>query len=50
MGRSEEHLNRYPNYLLNLQSRLLEPAVGANVLTVGAIAHAAVVPDHEPAA
>jgi len=45
MGRSEEHLNRYPNYLLEPQSRLLEPAVGANVLTVGAIAHAAVVPD-----
>jgi hypothetical protein len=46
VGRAEEHLNGYPNYLLAPQSRLLEPAVGANVLTVGAIAHAAVVPNH----
>jgi len=45
-GQAEEHLNAYPGYLLEPQSRLLEPAVGANVLTVGAIAHAAVVPDH----
>jgi hypothetical protein len=46
VGRAEEHLNGYPSYLLEPQSRLLEPAVGANVLTVGAIAHAAVVPSH----
>ncbi len=47
-GKSEDHLNAYPSYLLKPQSRLLEPAVGENVLTVGAIAHAAVVPTHNP--
>ncbi len=45
-GHAEDHLNAYPGYLLEPQSRLFEPAVGANVLTVGAIAHAAVVPNH----
>ena len=47
-GKADDHLNAYPGYLLEPQSRLLEPAVGANVLTVGAIAHAAVVPNHDP--
>lgn len=46
--KAEDHLIAYPNYLLEPQSRLLEPSVGANLLTVGAIAHAAMVPNHEP--
>lgn len=47
-GRAEDHLLGYPGYLLEASSRLLEPSTGANVLTVGAVAHAAVVPDHGP--
>lgn len=32
-------LNAYPNYLLDEAARVAEPAVAANVLTVGSIAH-----------
>ncbi len=44
-GRAENHLLSYPGYLLESQSRLFEPSVGANVIAVGAVAHAAAVPD-----
>src|SRR6202035_3102314 len=47
-GHAEDHLTGYPRYLLTSESRLLEPAVGANVLTVGAVAHAAAVPSQGP--
>jgi hypothetical protein len=47
-GQAEDHLIGYPRYLLEVQSRLLEPSVGANVLTVGAVAHAAAVPNDLP--
>ena len=47
-GNPEDHLLGYPRYLLTPQSRLLEPAVGANVLSVGAIAHAAAVATQGP--
>jgi len=40
-GNPEDHLLGYPRYLLTPESRLFEPAVGANVLAVGAVAHAA---------
>lgn len=36
----EKILERYPSYLLDPPSRILDPATAANVLTVGAIAHA----------
>lgn len=36
----EEILKQYPAYLLDPASRILDPATGANVITVGAIAHA----------
>lgn len=47
-GEGEDHLTGYPRYLLTPQSRLLEPGVGANLLTVGAIAHAAAVATRGP--
>jgi hypothetical protein len=40
----EAHLQDYPNYLFSDQSRIIEPATGAIVLTVGALAHKANVP------
>jgi subtilisin family serine protease len=47
-GHAEEVLTDYPSYLLDSPSRLLEPSVGANVLTVGAVAQAAAVPNDLP--
>ncbi len=47
-GHAEEVLTAYPTYLLDSPSRLLEPSVGANVLTVGAVAQAAAVPNDLP--
>lgn len=47
-GHPEDHLNGYPNYLTSGQNRIFEPATAANVLTVGAVAHAAAVRDHGP--
>ena len=47
-GQAEDHLLAYPRYLLEVQCRLFEPSVGANVLAVGAIAHAAAVPNTGP--
>jgi hypothetical protein len=44
-GRADDHLIAYPGYLLEVQSRLLEPSVAANVLAVGAVAHTAAVPN-----
>lgn len=35
----EDILKRYPDYLLDPSSRLLDPATAANVLTVGSMAH-----------
>jgi hypothetical protein len=44
----ESHLIRYPDYLIEKSSRIVEPANAAIALTVGSIAHAASVPaeDH----
>jgi hypothetical protein len=39
----EEHHTAYPAYLTAGQNRIFEPATAANVLTVGAVAHAAAV-------
>lgn len=47
-GHAEETLTAYPSYLLGSPSHLLEPSVGANVLTVGAVAQAAAVPNDLP--
>jgi subtilisin family serine protease len=47
-GHAEETLTAYPGYLLDSLSHLLEPSVGANVLTVGAVAQAAAVPNDLP--
>jgi hypothetical protein len=47
-GNAEDHLTGYPRYLTGPESRLLEPGVAANVLTVGAIAHAAAVTEQGP--
>jgi hypothetical protein len=43
----ESHLIRYPNYLIEGSSRIVEPANAAIALTVGSIAHAADVPAEE---
>lgn len=40
----ESHLFRYPDYLIEAASRIVEPANAAIALTVGSIAHAAGVP------
>lgn len=47
-GNAEDHLTGYPRYLIRQECRLLEPGVAANVLTVGAIAHAAAVTEQGP--
>lgn len=39
-GLGEDVLKSYPNYLLEPASRILDPATGANILTVGSLAHA----------
>ncbi|MFA5950457.1 MAG: S8 family peptidase [Hyphomicrobium sp.] len=38
-GRPEQLATAYPGYLLSPQSRLIDPAYAANVITVGALAH-----------
>ena len=38
------HIQDYPRYLLNDEARIIEPATGAIVLTVGALAHSATIP------
>ena len=38
------HLQDYPRYLLSDKARIIEPATGAIVLTVGALAHSSNVP------
>lgn len=35
----DAHLQRYPRYLLEDEARIIEPATGAIVLTVGALSH-----------
>jgi hypothetical protein len=40
----ESHLIRYPDYLIERSSRIVEPANVAIALTVGSIAHTASVP------
>ena len=44
----DEHLTNYPDYLLEAPSRIVEPATSASVLTVGAIASAAVLGERLP--
>lgn len=41
---ADAHVQDYPRYLLDDPARIIEPATGAIVLTVGALAHAAAVP------
>ncbi len=43
-GSPDTHLQDYPRYLLSDEARIIEPATGAIVLTVGALAHTATVP------
>ena len=38
-ARHDEMLTTYPAYLTSPQNRVLDPAIAANVLTVGALAH-----------
>ena len=40
----DAHLQRYPRYLLEDDARIIEPATGSIVLSVGALAHSANVP------
>jgi hypothetical protein len=41
---ADAHLHRYPRYLLEDDARIIEPATGSIVLSVGALAHSANVP------
>jgi subtilase family protein len=41
---ADAHVQNYPRYLLDYPARIIEPATGSIVLTVGALAHAAAVP------
>lgn len=43
-GSAANHFRRYPKYLLHDDSRIIEPATGAIVLTVGSLSHSANVP------
>ncbi|WP_172448442.1 S8 family peptidase [Caulobacter mirabilis] len=43
----EPHLENYPRYLLEENSRILEPANAAIAITVGSISHAAAVPPED---
>ena len=38
-GKPEQLVKSYPSHLLDAQSRLIDPAYAANVVTVGALAH-----------
>lgn len=40
----DAHYQRYPQYLLDDEARIIEPATGAIVLTVGALSRSSVVP------
>lgn len=44
-GSPDTHIQDYPRYLLENPTKIIEPATGAIVLTVGALAHKAVVPN-----
>ncbi|MFZ0520971.1 MAG: S8 family peptidase [Candidatus Acidiferrales bacterium] len=41
---ADAHCQKYPQYLLDDQARIIEPATGAIVLTVGALSHSANLP------
>ena len=43
-GSPDSHIQDYPGYLLRDSARIIEPATGAIVLTVGALSHKADVP------
>ncbi len=43
-GNHDEHLTDYPNYLLNPPAKIIEPATGCNVITVGSISETANIP------
>lgn len=43
----EDHLSNYPHYLLEDESRILEPGNASLALTVGSLAHAAAVPPED---
>jgi hypothetical protein len=43
-GSPDGHVQQYPRYLLRDDARIVEPATGAIVLTVGALSHAHVAP------
>jgi hypothetical protein len=43
-GSPDGHLQNYPRYLLGTAAKIIEPATGSIVLTVGALAHSADVP------
>jgi hypothetical protein len=40
----DAHVTRYPRYLLDDEARIIEPATGATVLTVGSLSHSARLP------
>jgi len=40
----DSNIQDYPNYLLSEEAKIIEPATGAIVLTVGALAHSANIP------
>jgi hypothetical protein len=46
----DTHVHSYPRYLLKDEARIIEPATGAIVLTVGSLAHTADVPPGSPTA
>ena len=39
-ARNDSILTSYPAYLSSAENRLIDPAIAANVLTVGALGHA----------
>jgi len=43
-GNTDEHLQDYPRYLLDDAARIIEPATGLIVLTVGSLAHLNTIP------
>jgi Subtilase family len=40
----DAHISRYPRYLLEDEAKIIEPATGAIVLTIGSLSHSARVP------